>query len=621
MKKKKSNMKKKKGFTLVELMGSIVVIIIIVTLALTSYQGIALRLKTNTYDNKIKLIEAAAANYANDTGNVATNVDQLVKEGYIEADNESGKVYDPRDNSEMNCNIVVSEEDKGNYYGKYTNEKECNFENLKSKQENANLGIDVYRVDENGNRTTEKLDTNIWTGEDVELAIIIKNNEFSEKEINSIVWYNNIMREEYKDGNIKSNYRITSNSIINTTYTVIVTLNNGLSYQAKINIKIDKQKPIIYTDGLNVETTSENGGWINRPRNLKVSANDGEGSGIYGYALINWNDKCENQSINIFKKDDSPVYDIGLKNGDYRVCVRDNAGNIAGDGDETKVKKIKINQVDTQKPECTLTLSGAMGSNGWYNNNVTVTLSGEDIEDTANSGGKSGIKSRVINGYNTNPITITTDTNGLKIIGTVTDVAGNVATCEKDLKLDKTPPTCNYNGASTSWTSGNRTITTTCSDSGSGCKENYRRVDNITSTMQYARLPLTIYDNAGNVSNCGNSVNVYVDKCDNTRNSCGGWISCDASCGRQGTGTRNCSRISNLTGWTCSNYVGTGTCDGPSCPAPSGGGGGGGGDCNWICGKCGVYQGGVGSFCRSCNDPNKPCCSGGSCEWSCMMCD
>ena len=91
-----------KGFSLVELMVVIVILVIITLLATSGYKMISMRMKETSYKNKINYIETKATEYANKTGQLNTNVDQLVKEGFINADDEDGHVVNPVDGSYMN---------------------------------------------------------------------------------------------------------------------------------------------------------------------------------------------------------------------------------------------------------------------------------------------------------------------------------------------------------------------------------------------------------------------------------------------------------------------------------------------------------------------------------------
>ena len=60
-------MKDKNGFTLLELMAVIIVLAIIIAIAVPAYNGIKTKIDQKNYENKIDLIEVAAAKYSEDT--------------------------------------------------------------------------------------------------------------------------------------------------------------------------------------------------------------------------------------------------------------------------------------------------------------------------------------------------------------------------------------------------------------------------------------------------------------------------------------------------------------------------------------------------------------------------
>ena len=99
----------KKGFTLTEVMVVIAVLSIIILMAIPAYLGITETLKNNQYDNKVKLINTKASEWASDNNiseDTTITVGRLVDEGYLDMDDETSKdkrVINPKDGTSMDC--------------------------------------------------------------------------------------------------------------------------------------------------------------------------------------------------------------------------------------------------------------------------------------------------------------------------------------------------------------------------------------------------------------------------------------------------------------------------------------------------------------------------------------
>ena len=106
--------------------------------------------------------------------------------------------------------------------------------------------------------------------------------------------------------------------------------------------------------------------------------------------------------------------------------------------------------------------------------------------------------------------------NGLTANGThyiwVRDAAGNQSNMAVSVSyIDRTAPTCTSSGGDAAWTSGNRTITGTCSDSQSGCTGNASTTHSASINTTTAS-PGTVYDNVGNSVACPANQTVRIDK-------------------------------------------------------------------------------------------------------------
>ncbi len=338
--KKKQNTKKKKkrGFTIVELLAVIVILAIIITLAVNGYGKVSVNVKQKAFANLKTLIETKAGDYASDTGNLLTNVGELVHTGYIEASDEEGNLKNPVDGSILNCHIVSITKENEVYYGKYSDEEECEVSNLTIT--NLNLVIKAYETTDGTNKGKE-ITTGEWTKENILLEAEL-GEKIDKNNVKKITWQSNIETKENEvnnDYDSKNTYVVSAEQIINTTYYVTIEMNDSTSYQTSREVKIDKQRPILY------ETKIENENkWTSSNKKVWVSAGDGSGSGIYGY-YIGDNSKCNEVE---YTPKESNTYEEEKEVGEYYVCVKDKAGNVSEDESKTK---IKVEKIDKEPPK------------------------------------------------------------------------------------------------------------------------------------------------------------------------------------------------------------------------------------------------------------------------------
>lgn len=186
------------------------------------------------------------------------------------------------------------------------------------------------------------------------------------------------------------------------------------------------------------------------------------------------------------------------------------------DGTNTVSSKvITLSNFDHEGPNIT----GVTGNpdKKWTNKDVTLTINATDsksgLADTAYSfdGGTTWQKG--------NSKTYKSNTNGIVI--KVKDKVGNISTYPviAITKIDKTAPTCSWSGdtnvAPNAWTNQNRSISVSCNDlGGSNCNVNTLNKSWLfnTGTTRTTDLSYEIKDNAGNVTVCSKTANVFVDK-------------------------------------------------------------------------------------------------------------
>ena len=176
---------------------------------------------------------------------------------------------------------------------------------------------------------------------------------------------------------------------------------------------------------------------------------------------------------------------------------------------------------DSEKPTCSISISGTLGNNGWYKTKSTASVSGND-------GSGSGVASALI-GYTasnavSSSITINEGGRASQLVGIVKDKAGNTTTCTHgEWKVDATIPSVKVTGtvASGTWTNKDVTLYGGVTPDGvdsvfSGYTYRWTRngtyvgsTKNITATSS-GTYTLTVTTGAGNSASA--SYTVKIDK-------------------------------------------------------------------------------------------------------------
>ena len=296
----------KKGFTLTELIAVIAILSLLILLAtgiFINMQRVALE---GQYSNVLIDIENKAEEYARDistTDVLYINVDFLIKNGYIQGD-EGNLLYDPRDNSVMNCYMIHIVLKDGVYEANLLED-----ENLM----NEDGTCDVTHI-ETGAVGLLCNDTNCssgWYDRDITLSI----KGLSEEDIlnSKVEWTSLLGTYVVQNKGEEKVLEVSPNTVLNTIYNVTITTPEE-TYHVTQNILIDKENPIIVSAELPVSYTGT--------QYLEIDANDVGGSGISGYAITDKD--CETLIDSDFSSTNVSVN----QSGTLYVCAKDNAGNI-----------------------------------------------------------------------------------------------------------------------------------------------------------------------------------------------------------------------------------------------------------------------------------------------------
>jgi prepilin-type N-terminal cleavage/methylation domain-containing protein len=296
---------KKEGYTITELLAVLVILGILISIGVTAYNGIKKDVLETNYQNIVSLIKNAAVKYGNDTEDTLTNVDTLIKLGYLKADDESGNIYDPRDNSILNCHTISITYDGENYVATF-NDSISVDENKKCILNNNSI-INIVCYDESNN----KVNCDSWIKDNKKLEANLTTNDYIDSNKYDIQYYwssytgatsekNTILTNVNKENILNTQYKIVVNILDKTTKEVIKTDSKS------VRVKIDKQGPTI------VDVKQDGS-------NFTINASDLNGIGLNdnGYGM---GTTCQNNSNNV----------IGQNNleGKVKVCATDKLGNV-----------------------------------------------------------------------------------------------------------------------------------------------------------------------------------------------------------------------------------------------------------------------------------------------------
>ncbi len=332
-------MKNKKGFTLIELIAVLVVLSILITSSVAVFINIRNSVLRKEKNNLITYLETKAIEYANETNVTAVSVEDLIKIGLIKPDDETD-IYDPVTRESMNCYIIDLVWEDGEYKAKFGSNVGKNGTTCNEYTRRKNLVI-CQVVGNNCNDIKNEQ----WFKDDITIGLKFVNGKRIIKESGyEISWKSNTGISSTED-TIKTNVDL----IANINYTAKVIKDNEVSEASQI-VNIDKEAPII-------NEIKYNTNW-SKSKEIEIIASDGLGSGVGGYAIVLENEKCSGYNTN---------NKITIKsNGNYKVCIRDKAGN------ETE-KVIKVSTIDTKPENPIISASDGISSGNFHSKDYILS--------------------------------------------------------------------------------------------------------------------------------------------------------------------------------------------------------------------------------------------------------
>ena len=374
--------KNKKGFTLIEVMATIVILAIILVIAVPIYNGVSEKINESIYQSKIDEVIAKAESYARENHAFVFNIQTLIENGLIHSDNETGAYVDPRNGRDMHCDILNALYKDNRYEISITESDICyDLDEL----ENLYGMITLKLYDQEGKEISKISDTEWIKNETLYVKYEFKE-EYQDyaNSIQNVVW----IGEQEKSCTAENlfdcdSYLIQTTEIKNVTVGLQVTVNIEeieIMSSASKTILIDLQAPVVLDGSILVNNDIS----TNNERRVEFEISDGSGSGIKSYSVVQ-EKTCSGQEYEKNKQIASDgIQSIYLANGNYYICVEDKVGNKTSDSELENVKnQITVSNVDSSNPEITRFVIAS--KNSQYNTlQTTLSIDAKDDGGTNN---------------------------------------------------------------------------------------------------------------------------------------------------------------------------------------------------------------------------------------------
>lgn len=355
-------MKRKNGFTLVELLGVVVILVLIVAIAIPLFNNIFENQKEKAYQQKAELIAVAAEKWAEETNvsfNTTITVKRLIVSGYLQAetgDGEYGDIINPVDEESMLCYTIDIDVSDGTPQATVNDSDKQDCDLAEEDATDANLLIAAYSFDPTTNQIVGGLGndhgTIDWTRNDVLLVVNSKKYEnFTKvfwgntgdlvtKEVSSsrsnVIELSNLHVGDVIDPNRYANVTTISTSLfLVQDYGVGLYVDNDTK-TTSVEIRIDKETP--------TATVLYSGEWAAYEKWITIRGSDGSGSGLKGFYVTTSNTNPKAEGYEWVETD----YEATAKvdNGTYYVFAEDIVGNVS----DKPQAKVVVSNIDDEAP-------------------------------------------------------------------------------------------------------------------------------------------------------------------------------------------------------------------------------------------------------------------------------
>ena len=490
---KRFAMEKRKAFTLIELMGVLVIIGILTVILIPVINNTIKNNREELYNKQLSLIKLSAKNLASDNEyilpeeegeEIYVTLGQLRAMGYAEE-----TIINPKTKENFPDNLVVMIIKVG---------KDYDYDIILDGGDTLTTsGIIVYNPSK----------TYIKKGSISSYIITAKTK--TQVDLDTMEYYvdvtkSNIVLQGVGETDSSVKYKLDGNKGL-YKLTVVGGEEEGYLYFNFVGLKD--------VEGKEIDTTTINRDINNVSNNKQIMVDNtaptcnwsGENSTWSASAQTIKLTGTDNHKMNSSKTSYTKTYNqsgVELATDSLSYEVEDEAGN------KNICSKIVNVYYDKKPPTKTVVDFGGYVLNTWTNQTVNRTFSATDggsgvdyyewSNDCVNVGGTES--------SNSVPITL----EGINTsCHRAVDKAGNIGEwSDKNIvKVDKTDPVCNWKENS-KWTNSNVTVGVYGTDSGSGMSAQQNKYWSYTSTneeINTASLSYTIKDNAGNETNCSKS--------------------------------------------------------------------------------------------------------------------
>ena len=395
-------MKKRNGFTLIELMAVIIILAVIALIVTPLIIGGIKESKERLYDTQLENIKSAAKSFMIDLDlendlTLTLTLDELKKAGYVKED-----IKNPKTGESFNKCLLVSVERKDNAY---------EYEVIDTEDEDCEISKNIVMILLGSVNETVTLNKRY-----VEPGVIVKTIDGRELDQSKIKveikqYKNNALIKTIKDDYSKINDLIETNDYYEYDIKYIYEDTEGSASKTR-NLKVqdaNNLQCIILPTG-----KKNDSGWITDNRQVSILSINSNKKVKYSISINGSKNYNDNQTIDVGKDGKVTVYGY----------IKDEEGNESAC---TATFKYEVSN-----PSCNIKLEGTQKSNNWYISDVQASLELNAISPVVNQG-ISLTNEKVYN--NNSSLTLSNSGN---IYGFMKDQAGKEVSCSNSANIDKT---------------------------------------------------------------------------------------------------------------------------------------------------------------------------------------